>query len=107
MKSYSSKEVIKILENNGWIIRGIEGSHHNFRHPEKLGKETIPHPKKDIPIKTLTIPLWLNEKAEREKINFSKTLQEALIEQLAFSKSPQEKKSIYNTLFYVGYYRRL
>lgn len=33
--------------------------------------------------KTLTIPNWLNEKAEQEGINFSKTLQEALIEKLA------------------------
>lgn len=32
--------------------------------------------------KTLTIPQWLNEKAITENINFSKTLQEALIEQL-------------------------
>lgn len=29
--------------------------------------------------KTLTIPFWLNERAERLKINFSKTLQDALI----------------------------
>lgn len=29
--------------------------------------------------KTLTIPYWLNERAERLKINFSKTLQDALI----------------------------
>ena len=29
--------------------------------------------------KTLTIPSWLNERAERLKINFSKTLQDALI----------------------------
>lgn len=33
--------------------------------------------------KTLTIPKWLNEKAEKEGINFSKTLQEALVEKLA------------------------
>lgn len=32
--------------------------------------------------KTLTIPMWLNKKAERNNINFSKTLQNALIEQL-------------------------
>lgn len=32
--------------------------------------------------KTLTIPQWLNDKAITEHINFSKTLQEALIEQL-------------------------
>lgn len=29
--------------------------------------------------KTLTIPFWLNERAERLKVNFSKTLQDALI----------------------------
>ncbi|MCM1579418.1 MAG: hypothetical protein NC078_11530 [Ruminococcus sp.] len=29
--------------------------------------------------KTLTIPLWLNDLAEEKSINFSKTLQEALI----------------------------
>ncbi len=36
--------------------------------------------------KTLTIPFWLNEKAEKENINFSHTLQEALIEKLALAK---------------------
>lgn len=32
--------------------------------------------------KTLTIPEWLNEEAISKKINFSKVLQEALIEKL-------------------------
>ena len=32
--------------------------------------------------KTLTIPMWLNERAERENINFSGLLQEALKERL-------------------------
>lgn len=32
--------------------------------------------------KTLTLPSWLNEKAERAGINFSKTLQKALKEEL-------------------------
>lgn len=32
--------------------------------------------------KTLTIPAWLNEKAEAQGTNFSKTLQEALINKL-------------------------
>ena len=40
--------------------------------------------KKDKSVKkTLTIPGWLNAKAEEGGINFSKTLQEALIEKLA------------------------
>ncbi|EHL11102.1 hypothetical protein HMPREF9629_00639 [Peptoanaerobacter stomatis] len=40
--------------------------------------------KKDTAIKkTLTIPKWLNERAEKEHINFSKVLQEALVEKLS------------------------
>ncbi|MBR5239925.1 MAG: type II toxin-antitoxin system HicB family antitoxin [Clostridia bacterium] len=35
--------------------------------------------------KTLTIPSWLNELAEKEKINFSNTLQIALMEKLNLS----------------------
>ena len=33
--------------------------------------------------KTLTIPSWLNQAAERKNINFSSTLKEALIEKIA------------------------
>ena len=33
--------------------------------------------------KTLTIPLWLNEKAISHNINFSQTLQDALMEKLS------------------------
>ncbi len=36
--------------------------------------------------KTLTIPQWLNEKAMQSNINFSQTLQNALIEQLNISR---------------------
>lgn len=32
--------------------------------------------------KTLTIPAWLNSAAEKENVNFSQTLQNALMEQL-------------------------
>ena len=38
----------------------------------------------DKPVKkTLTIPSWLNQAAERKNINFSATLKEALIEKVA------------------------
>lgn len=40
--------------------------------------------KKDTSVKkTLTIPKWLNERAEEENLNFSKILQEALVEKLS------------------------
>ncbi len=53
MKSYSSREILKILKDNGWYVVNITGSHHQLKHPTKLGKVTIPHPKKDIPLKTV------------------------------------------------------
>lgn len=45
----SSKEVIKKLERDGWYLVKVVGSHNHFKHPSKLGKVTVPHPKKDLP----------------------------------------------------------
>lgn len=53
MKSYSSREVIKILEADGWYEVAVVGSHHQFKHPTKKGRVTVKHPDKDIPVKTL------------------------------------------------------
>ncbi|AXM89373.1 addiction module toxin, HicA family [Anoxybacillus ayderensis] len=53
MKSYSSKELIKIIQQDGWYIVRTSGSHHQFKHPSKPGLVTVPHPKKDLPIKTV------------------------------------------------------
>jgi len=53
MKSYSSREVIKILKADGWVEVSCVGSHHQFKHPVKPGRTTIKHPDKDIPLPTL------------------------------------------------------
>lgn len=53
MKSYSSKEIITLLKKDGWFLKNSVGSHQQYAHPEKKGKVTIPHPKKDLPIKTV------------------------------------------------------
>ncbi|MGY4689124.1 type II toxin-antitoxin system HicA family toxin [Salibacterium sp. K-3] len=53
MKSYSSKEILKILEDDGWYITNIKGSHHQLKHPTKPGKVTLPHPKKQLPTGTV------------------------------------------------------
>lgn len=53
MKSYSSREVIEILEADGWEWKRTRGSHHQFKHPTKPGTVTVKHPTKDIPPKTL------------------------------------------------------
>lgn len=53
MKSLSSREVIKIIEADGWCEVNVVGSHRQYKHPTKKGRVTVKHPDKDIPIKTL------------------------------------------------------
>lgn len=44
-----SREIIKRLKADGWELVRTKGSHHQFRHPEKAGLVTVPHPKRDLP----------------------------------------------------------
>ena len=53
MKSYSSREVMKMLQEDGWNLVRVTGSHHHFKHPAKPGIVTVKHPDKDIPPATL------------------------------------------------------
>lgn len=53
MKSYSSREVIQLLKQDGWYEVGCDGDHHQFKHLTKPGRVTVTHPRKDIPIGTL------------------------------------------------------
>ena len=48
-----SKELIKILTKAGWVEVRIVGSHHQFKHPKRKEVVTVPHPKKDLPIRTV------------------------------------------------------
>lgn len=49
----NSREIIRILEANGWVEVARRGSHAQFKHPERPGRVTVPHPKKDMPPGTL------------------------------------------------------
>lgn len=49
MKSYSSAEILRILKEDGWIIKNQEGSHIQLIHPTKPGKVTVTHPVKTLP----------------------------------------------------------
>lgn len=53
MKGYSSRELVKILEADGWYEVACDGDHHQYKHPTKKGRVTVPHPKKDIPAGTV------------------------------------------------------
>jgi len=49
----NSRDVIRLLEEAGWRLARTAGSHHHFRHPDKPGLVTVPHPKKTLPKGTL------------------------------------------------------
>ena len=41
MKRYKVKEVIKLLEADGWRLLTTNGDHRQFKHPTKPGKVTV------------------------------------------------------------------
>lgn len=45
--------IIKMLEDDGWYLHAQKGSHRQYKHVNKPGKVTVPHPKRDLPIKTI------------------------------------------------------
>jgi predicted RNA binding protein YcfA (HicA-like mRNA interferase family) len=51
--SLSSREIIALLEKEGWTQVAQAGSHVQFKHAQKPGRVTVPHPRRDIPIGTL------------------------------------------------------
>ncbi|MDR0857703.1 MAG: type II toxin-antitoxin system HicA family toxin [Oscillospiraceae bacterium] len=53
MKSYSSREVIKVIMSDGWYLHKVSGDHYQFLHRLKPGKVTIQHPKKDLRLDNL------------------------------------------------------
>ena len=53
MRSYSSREVIKMLEADGWMLARVNGSHYHYVHRFKKGIVTVKHPDRDIPIGTI------------------------------------------------------
>ncbi len=48
-----SGEVIRKLKAAGWYEVAHKGSHKQFKHPERPGRVTVPHPEKDLPVGTL------------------------------------------------------
>jgi predicted RNA binding protein YcfA (HicA-like mRNA interferase family) len=48
------REVLKLLQNDGWLLITTGGSHRQFKHPTKAGRVTVAgHPAEDIHPKTL------------------------------------------------------
>ncbi|MGI8402720.1 MAG: type II toxin-antitoxin system HicA family toxin [Gemmatimonadaceae bacterium] len=49
----NSREIIRLLEDDGWRLNRLKGSHHQYVHDTKPGTVTIPHPRKDFPKGTI------------------------------------------------------
>ena len=48
------KELIKLIEKDGWVLVRTKGSHRQFHHPTKSGTVTIAGKESiDIPVGTL------------------------------------------------------
>lgn len=66
MKVWSSRELLKLLQHDGWYIKRQRGSHIQLMHPKKTGKVTIPHPNRDLNTKTaLSILQQANLKGDK------------------------------------------
>ncbi len=43
-----SRDIKRRLEQEGWILERVTGSHHVFKHPTTRTIVVLPHPKKDL-----------------------------------------------------------
>ncbi len=49
MVERNSGKLIRMLQQDGWVLAGAKGSHRQFTHPTKSGRVIVPYPNKDIP----------------------------------------------------------
>ena len=43
-----SHKLSRLLERDGWIRVATKGSHWQFKHPNRKGRITVPHPRRDM-----------------------------------------------------------
>lgn len=58
MEKFKTKEVIKMLEADGWFHFNTKGSHRHFKHPTKPGKVTINQKDNDVISQFLLNSIW-------------------------------------------------
>jgi predicted RNA binding protein YcfA (HicA-like mRNA interferase family) len=48
------RDIIRLLEEDGWYLKATKGSHRQYKHPTKSGRVTLPgHPGDDLAAGTL------------------------------------------------------
>jgi predicted RNA binding protein YcfA (HicA-like mRNA interferase family) len=49
----NSRQIMRKLQQSGFVLVSVRGSHHKFRHPETGKLVILPHPRDDIPLGTV------------------------------------------------------
>ena len=58
MKRYKVREVIQMLEADGWYLHTQKGSHRQFKHLSKKGKVTVNGKLSDILSQEILNSIW-------------------------------------------------
>jgi len=58
MKRYKVKIIIKMLEEDGWILSATKGDHRQFKHPYKTGKVTLRGHESEVLSQFLLNSIW-------------------------------------------------
>lgn len=60
------RDVIKIIQDDGWYLARTRGSHRHFKHPEKPGIVTVAEMNVDVPIGTLN-SIWRQAQLDEDE----------------------------------------
>ncbi|MBF2097707.1 MAG: type II toxin-antitoxin system HicA family toxin [Gloeomargaritaceae cyanobacterium C42_A2020_066] len=67
MKSVSGKQLCKIVERKGWVLRRVTGSHHIYENLEAGKTISIPvHQNRDLKIGTLKALMKIADLSEKD-----------------------------------------
>ncbi len=58
MKRYKVKEVIRLLEEDGWYLVTTVGDHRQFKHPTKKGRVTVRGQQSEVLSQFLLNCIW-------------------------------------------------
>lgn len=58
MKRYKVREVIELLEKDGWYLVTTKGDHRQFKHPTKPGKVTVRGAMNEVLSQFLLNSIW-------------------------------------------------
>ena len=58
MKHYKVREVIELLEKDGWFLVTTKGDHRQFKHPTKPGKVTVRGAMNEVLSQFLLNSIW-------------------------------------------------